>query len=58
MTGMEYEKSTRIAQINVERLSRAKTEILEKMFWGVDVLIIRKETHVSEDNMNRLKPLL
>lgn len=58
MTCMDYEENTKIAQINVERLRRVKTEILEKMFRDVDVLIIKKETHVPENNTKQLKPLL
>lgn len=49
MTCMDYEKNTKIAQINVERLRRVKTEVLGKMFRDVDVLIIRKETPCSRE---------
>lgn len=43
-----------IAQQNVEGLTRAKADILSKMFADVDVLAI-KETHVPDGETNHLK---
>ena len=44
----------KIAQINVEGLTRAKADILSKIFSEVDVLTIQ-ETHVPEGEASRLK---
>jgi hypothetical protein len=44
----------KIAQINVEGLTRAKADILGKIFGDMDVFVLQ-ETHIPDGETNRLK---
>jgi len=48
------ENNFKIAQINVEGLTRAKADILGKRFADMDVLVLQ-ETHIPDGETNRLK---
>lgn len=48
------ENNFKIAQINVEGLTRAKADILGKKIGDMDVLALQ-ETHVFDGEMNHLK---
>jgi exonuclease III len=47
MFDIDSQRNTRIVQINVEGLTRAKAEILGKIFKDADVLTLQ-ETHIPE----------
>jgi hypothetical protein len=48
------ENNFKIAQINLEGLTRAKADILGKRFVDMDVLVLQ-ETHIPDGETNRLK---
>lgn len=48
------QRTIRVAYLNVEGLTRAKSVILSKMFKDTDILALQ-ETHVPENETRRLK---
>lgn len=48
MIDKDSQRNTRIAQINMEGLTRSKTEILNKMIKGADILKLQ-EIHILEE---------
>jgi exonuclease III len=50
----ESKRNTRIVQINVEGLTKSKTEIIGNMFKNADVLTLQ-ETHIPEDKSKQLQ---
>lgn len=50
----ESQRTIRVAHLNVEGLTRAKSDIISRIFKDTDVLALQ-ETHIPENETRRLK---